>query len=52
MPLLLYISTAREYGRFRSNWVSFSLTGAIGRSEPGSRVRPHRRPDLCRAARR
>jgi len=27
MPLLLYISTVREYGRFRSNWVSFSLTG-------------------------
>jgi hypothetical protein len=30
MPLLLYISTVREYGRFRSNWVSFSLTALSG----------------------
>jgi hypothetical protein len=31
MPLLISISTVREYDRFRSNWVGFSLTGAIGR---------------------
>jgi hypothetical protein len=25
MPLLLYISTVREYGRFRSNWLSLAM---------------------------